>query len=162
MKDNGPGEKMSAIYIPLLLFPPQRPILAWRSVCIVPVTLSDLMVTSSRMPMRCWRSSSKVRLHLIPQDVTESEIFRTLLRHILLFFTFLILFWVTTRIDLHAWMLKKDIRFFRLSSAAVLYSVWNAPVSLRTPSWVPSLLWLVSSHMPDAAPLTTTAAAVPN
>ena len=153
---------MSAIYIPLLLFPPQRPILAWRSVCIVPVTLSDLMVTSSRMPMRCWRSSSKVRLHLIPRDVTESEIFRTFVEsYYALFYIPDFFFWVTTRIDLHALMLKKYIRFLILSSAAAPYSVWNAPISLRTLSWVSSLLWLVSSHMPDATPLTTTAA-VPN
>lgn len=56
------------LYIPLLSFLHQRPTLAWRSACIVPATLSDPTATSSRMPTKCLRSGSKVRLRLLPQQ----------------------------------------------------------------------------------------------
>ena len=47
-------------------------------------------------------------------------------------FSHSVLFWATTRIGLHALMLKKHIGFFILSTAAALYSV-KAPVSLKVP-----------------------------
>lgn len=60
------GGEISGLYVPLLLFLRQRPTLAWRSACIVRATHSGLTVTSSRMPMKCLRSGSKVRLRSLP------------------------------------------------------------------------------------------------
>lgn len=62
-------------------------------------------------------------------------------------------FWVTTRTGFHVLMLKKSISFLILSSAVPLcmkYSVL-AHVSLRL---LPSVLWLVSAHMPEPEQLT--------
>ena len=62
------------------------------------------------------------------------------------------LFWDTARIGLHALMLKNHIRFLRLSRSTAflrlfqLLSLWALPL----------LLWLVSSHTPNAASPTTT------
>lgn len=62
MKDIPLGKNVSSLQ-PSSLVTPQRPTLAWRSVCIVPAIPSGLTVTLSKMPTRCWRSNSKVRLH---------------------------------------------------------------------------------------------------
>ena len=63
-RDYSSGRNVSSIYPSPLVFL-QRPTLAWRSACIVPAILLGLMVTLLRMPTRCWRSSSKVRLYLV-------------------------------------------------------------------------------------------------
>ena len=57
------------------------------------------------------------------------------LRQIMIIFMFMLLFWVATRIGLHALVLKKDISLFTLSLT-------------------PSMLWLVGSHTPEPAQLT--------
>ena len=65
---------------------------------------------------------------------------------------FIILFLVTTRTGQHALMLKKK-SVFLYCPVLQLYLKRSVlvPVSLRPPSWIPSLLWLVSSHMPEPA-----------
>ena len=54
------------------------------------------------------------------------------------------------------WHKKTHISFLIMSCPAALYSLSvSAPVSLRVPSQIPFLLWLVSSHTPEPALLTT-------
>ena len=74
-------------------------------------------------------------------------------------------FGVTTRIGLHVLMLKTH-RFphtVQCCSSVFLLSLKHsilAPVSLRPPSRIPSLLWLVNSHMPEPGTLNNNKAAV--
>ena len=68
------------------------------------------------------------------------------------------LFLVTARIGLHSLMFKThqfSYTFQCFSSVSLLclrHSVL-APISLTPPSWIPCLVWLVSSHTPDQAPI---------
>lgn len=80
-------------------------------------------------------------------------------RHIMLICRFLILFWVTTRTGLHALLLKKQYYRTVQCCSTVSPSHWDTLFYLLSlwapPSWIPRLLWLVSSPMPDPALLTT-------
>lgn len=62
---------------------------------------------------------------------------------------------VTTRIGSHALVFCDHIILSR-SAAQCSPCVWTLCVFLRSPSLIPGLLWLVSSHMPEPALLTTT------
>ena len=67
-------------------------------------------------------------------------------------FRYIIAFWVTTGIDLHSLMLKKTLFHFLILSAQfdmlfLSYCLFKAP----PPEY--SVLSLVSSHMPEPAPL---------
>ena len=69
-------------------------------------------------------------------------------RHVILIFRFIFLFWVTTRAGFCIYC-SENVLFSLHLKCSVLVTVSLIPVFRK-----PSLLWLVSSHMPDPAPLT--------
>ena len=98
--------------------------------------------------------------HSCPLQIDRND-FEILQRtHILLIFRFMILFWVTASIFLHALMVNKHTSLQCCSSVFPLCLKCCFSSCLFKPppptSKIPCLLWLVNSHRPESAWLTTT------